>query len=544
MTFFSTLLLSMFITISLIPVFRRLAIRLQAFDYPDARKVHRLPLPKSGGAAMAAGVLVPVLLWVPMNDLARAILIGSGILVVFGLIDDFKNLSYKAKFVGQLAAALTVILYGGVKIQSLGMLLPDDVLVPDWLAIPLTLIAIVGVTNAINLSDGLDGLAGGICLLSFGCIGYLAYRGENLMITTFSVAMIGAIVGFLRYNTYPATLFMGDAGSQLLGFSAVTLSVGLTQGNTPLSPLLPLILLGFPVLDTLTVMSERITKGRSPFKADKNHLHHKLLRVNLFHTEAVFVIYVIQAFLVTAAFILRFYSEWLLLIGYVVFSGVIVFGFVVAEKSGWKLNRGFLDRKIKQRLKGLKDKQLPVKVAFRITCLGFAVLVLFSCFVPASVPMPFSLFSIVIAGLILVTWLAKKDWMTYAVRIAIFLFIPVLIYVGAMDMTSWCNGAFSKVYNLSFGVLALFAILTLKFTRRQLGFRVSPVDFLILFVALVVPNLPDEQIRSLHLGLVAAKIIVLFFSFEVIVGELRGQLNRFGLSAIVAMVIIGVRGLL
>lgn len=517
---------------------------MQALDYPDARKVHRLPLPKSGGAAMAAGVLVPVLLWVPMNDLVRAILIGSGILVVFGLIDDFRNLSYKAKFVGQLAAALTVILYGGVKIQSLGMLLPDDVLLPDWLAIPLTLIVIVGVTNAINLSDGLDGLAGGICLLSFGCIGYLAYRGDNLMITTFSVAMIGAIVGFLRYNAYPATLFMGDAGSQLLGFSAVTLSVGLTQGNTPLSPLLPLILLGFPILDTLTVMSERITKGRSPFKADKNHLHHKLLRVNLFHTEAVFVIYVLQAFLVTAAFILRFYSEWLLLIGYVVFSGLIVFGFVVAEKSEWKLNRGFLDRMIKQRLKGLKDKQLPVKVAFTITCLGFPVLVLFSCFVPASVPMPFSLVSIVIAGLILVTWLAKKDWMTYAVRIAIFLFIPVLIYVGAIDMTSWCNGAFSKVYNLSFGVLALFAILTLKFTRRQQGFKVSPVDFLILFIALVVPNLPDEQIRSLHMGLVAAKIIVLFFSFEVIVGELRGQSNRFGLSAIVAMVIIGVRGLL
>jgi len=125
-----------------------------------------------------------------------------------------------------------------------------------------------------------------------------------------------------------------------------------------------------------------------------------------------------------------------------------------------------------------------------------------------------------------------------------FLFIPVLIYVGAMDMTSWCNGAFSNVYNLSFGVLALFAILTLKFTRRQQGFKVSPVDFLILFIALVVPNLPDEQIRSLHMGLVAAKIIVLFFSFEVIVGELRGQLNRFGLSAMVAMVIIGVRGLL
>jgi len=300
----------MFITIALIPLFRRLAIRVQALDYPDARKVHPLPIPKSGGVAMAVGLFVPVLVWAPMNDLTRAILIGAGILVVFGLIDDFRNLGYKAKFLGQFAAALTVIIYGGVKIQSLGMLLPDDVLLSDWLAIPFTLIVIVGVINAINLSDGLDGLAGGICILSFCCIAYLAYQTGNLVVAIFSIAMIGTIIGFLRFNTYPAILFMGDAGSQLLGFSSITLSIHLTH-----------------------------------------HLHHKLLRLNLFHTEAVVVIYFLQAFLVSCAFVFRYYSDWLILIGYIVFSGLVVSGFMVAEKVDWQMGRGFIENRLKVRLR-------------------------------------------------------------------------------------------------------------------------------------------------------------------------------------------------
>jgi UDP-GlcNAc:undecaprenyl-phosphate GlcNAc-1-phosphate transferase len=544
MIFFSTLLLSMFITISLIPLVRRAAVRVQAMDLPDGRKVHPYPMPKSGGLAMSVGLLVPVLLWVPMDHFARAVLAGAGVLVVFGLVDDLKGLGYRAKFMGQIAAALIVIFYGGLKIESLGMLLPDDVILPDWISIPLTLIAVVGVTNAINLSDGLDGLAGGICLLSFCCLAYLAYRTEYLMIATFSMAAIGAIIGFLRFNTYPATLFMGDAGSQLLGFTAVTLSVGLTQANAPLSPVLPLIILGFPILDTLTVMSERIAKGKSPFKADKNHLHHKLLELNLFHTEAVFVIYVAQALLVTLAFVLRFYSDWLLLGGYGLFCGIVVFGFIVAEKSEWKLQRGFLDSMIKQRLKGLKHKNRPINVSFRISCVAFAIIVLVSCMVPENVPRAFSLFTGLLIIPILMTQSFKRDWLAGVLRTVDFLFVSVLIYVGETSTASWMNGVLAQAYNLSFGVLALFSILTLKFTKRRKGFKTSPVDFLILFIALVVPNMPDERIRALHMGLVAAKIIVLFFSFEVIVGEVRGKLNKLALFTLFALAVSSVRGFL
>jgi UDP-GlcNAc:undecaprenyl-phosphate GlcNAc-1-phosphate transferase len=543
MLLFSTLLLSLFITITLMPVTRKLAIRLHGMDIPNERKVHPYPMPKSGGIAMAVGICVSVLLWANGDQFVRAVLLGTGIVVVFGLIDDFRDIGYKGKFIGQIAAALVVIFYCGVTIRSLGMLLPHDVLLPAWVAIPLTVLVIVGVTNAINLSDGLDGLAGGISLLSFICIGYLAYRAGNMGIALFSVAVVGAIFGFLRFNTFPATLFMGDAGSQCLGFTGITLSLALTQGNTPLSPLLPLLLLGFPVLDTLTVMLSRLYHGKSPFKADTNHFHHKLIGLGFYHTEAVFIIYVIQAFLVTAAFVLRFYSDWLLLSLYIGLSGLILFVFFITSKKQWKVTRyALIDTAIKGRLKVLREKNILIQVSFRILEIGTYALLLFTCFVPASVPRYISLIAIGFLGSISLIGFLKKEWLGVTLQFALYLMIPLIIYAGATNMAQWMLNPLERPYNLSFGVLALLVILTLKFTRRRKGFKVTPMDFLILFIALVVPNIPDIRIQSYHMGLIAAKIIVLFFTYEVLIGELRGKLSRLGLTTIAALVIVAIRG--
>ena len=167
MIFLSTLLISILVTITLVPLFGRLAVKVHALDMPDERKVHQIPIPRTGGIAMVIGAFLPLLYWNSGELLVRAWLAGAGVLAIFGILDDFRGLGYKAKLAGQVLAALIVIFYGGVKVQSLGMLLPDGYLLPGWLAVPLTLFAIVGVTNAINLADGLDGLAGGICLLIF-----------------------------------------------------------------------------------------------------------------------------------------------------------------------------------------------------------------------------------------------------------------------------------------------------------------------------------------------------------------------------------------
>ena len=228
----------------------KLAARFHMVDFPNPRKVHVRPIPRIGGVAMAIGAFVPIILWSTLNDFVIAYLLGAIVICVFGFIDDMRELGYKAKFLAQIAAAVIVVAYGDVRIDSLGSLLPAGVELPDWFSIALTLLAIIGVINAINLADGLDGLAGGITLLSFFAIGYLAYVMEDQLIMLISLSMAGAIFGFLRFNTHPATLFMGDTGSQLLGFTAIVLALKITQNDSALSPVLPLIILGFPILDT------------------------------------------------------------------------------------------------------------------------------------------------------------------------------------------------------------------------------------------------------------------------------------------------------
>jgi UDP-GlcNAc:undecaprenyl-phosphate GlcNAc-1-phosphate transferase len=548
MIFLSTLLISMFITMVLIPILRAAAERAgYGVDFPNPRKVHSAPIPKVGGVAMALGALVPVLFAADGGRFVNAVLIGAAIVAAFGLVDDLRGLGWKAKFAGQVIAALVVILYGQLKICFLGECLPAGVALPDLVAVPLTVLVIVGVTNAINLSDGLDGLAGGVCLLIFICIGFLSFAGEDFPDRLFTMVMCaavtGAIFGFLRYNTFPATVFMGDTGSQLLGFLAICLSLSATQRSTPLSPFLPLLLVGFPVLDTLTVMVERIAAGRSPFAADKNHFHHKLVRLGLFHTEAVVAIYAIAALLVTAAFLLRYHSDRTLILLYLVFSALAVGGLTAAERSGFQFHRtGFFDVVIKGRLRRLKEKKLLIRSCFAPVEWGVPLLFLAAGLVPGELP---GYFSFLAAGFLVANafcWTTRREQLPAVLRMSFYLAVPLVLRMGQVDAAAWIPPALLWVYTLSFGGLALFTVLTLKFTRRQKGFKATPMDFLILLIAVVVPNLPDPLIRSASMGELAVKIIVMFFSFEVLLGELRGSTTRLTLAVLAGLALLAVRG--
>ena len=542
MIFLTTILISMFITIVLIPILRLLAFRMNILDVPDSRKAHVTPIPKSGGIAVVLGAILPVLFWAPIDNQVWAILIGVGILFVFGLLDDVKNLNYKIKLAAQLAAALVVILYGGINIKSLGMLMPDNFLLPDLVAIPLTVVVIIGVTNAINLADGLDGLAGGICLFSFICIGYLAYQSENIAFALVAVGVAGALFGFLRFNTHPAVLFMGDTGSQFLGFIMISLALGLTQGNTPYSSMLPLLLVGFPILDTLTVMTERIASGKPPFMADKNHFHHKLMRLNLSHTEAVFSLYFFQAFLVTSAYLFRFYSEWFLLILYLIFSILIILGFIVTDRSGWKIEREYsLKKLLQEKLVVLGKSNLPIKICFKIVEYGIPLILIFTSLLAANTPDYFAYFSLGLIALILATRLSGRIRNVGGLRLVLYLFIPFSVYLANANQSERLAGWFLTTYNSSFLFIAIFTVLTLILSRRD-GFKATPMDFIILFVALIVPNLPDFQIQNYQMGLVAAKIIVLFFGYDILLGELRGEFKKVEGLTLAAMALVVVRG--
>lgn len=543
MTHFYLPLFSLFITSALIPILRKLAGRVFAMDIPSPRKVHTRPIPKVGGIAMALGTILPLTFWAPGTVFLKTLLMGSGVIILFGFMDDMKNLSYGWKFVGQVIAALIVIYWGRVEIRSLGMLLPDDMLLPPWVSLPLTLVVIVGVTNAINLADGLDGLAGGISMLSFVFIGYLSLYTGQTTIALASAAMVGAIFGFLRFNTHPATLFMGDTGSQFLGFMAITLSLQLTQTNEPLSPLLPLILLGFPVLDTLTVMSERVAAGKSPFLPDRNHFHHKLMRIGFYQPEAVFVIYVIQSFLVTAAYVFRYTTEWFLLGFSLFFSGIIVTGFLLSDHYQWRLKRHeFVDVAIKGRLRVLKEKNIIIRVSFRILEYGLFLVLIFTCVLPASVPWYISLFTLAysIGGFLIL--LFRKEWRQGVLRLAFYLTVPFVLYLGHVKPASWIEPWMMDTHTVSFVFLVVAMLLTLRFTRRKKGFKTTPMDFLILFVVLVIPNLPGEYVNVGHAGVIAAEMLVLFFGFEVLLGEIRGELNRVTIFSVAFLAVVGIKG--
>jgi len=542
MILFSTFLISTIITILLMPIFINLAYKANIMDFPDERKVHSEPTPRVGGIAMGLGAFLPIILWSPIDPFVKSMLISSGILVLFGLIDDVKHIGFKPKFVGQIIATLFVILYGGLKIKTFGMLAPQGYLLPDWISIPLTLLIVVAVTNAFNLSDGLDGLAGGISLLTFLCIGYLAYSYNFQSLETMSVAMIGAIFGLLRYNTHPAVVFMGDSGSQLLGFFAITISLALTQRSTQLSPVLPLFIIGLPVIDTLWVIVRRIKLRKSPFVADKNHLHHKLMRLGLFHSESVILIYLLHAFLVCVAFIFRSESGWFLLLLYSLFCGLMATTAYFVAKNGWKIKRyDFIDKIVKHRLRTLKNETSLIKFSFKGAEIVFISLIICSCFLPAHLNIYFSFFAMASLFLIILTWLIKKEWTSGLIEITIFLLIPFLVYFSEKDTVYLLNTTLKNAYTLSFGVLTICTLLTLKFTRRS-GFKTTPMDILILLFALVIPNLPDERIQSWQMGLVAAEIVVLFFSYEVLKVELRLKTKKLSVATLVALSIISLRG--
>ena len=314
--------IAMVVTMALIPPLVRVAARLQVLDDPASRKVHTQPIPRVGGIAMVVGSLLPLCLWLPMDRTLVAYLLAVIVLLVFGAWDDRVTLSPRTKFVGQLIAVLIVMLVGHVSIDT--MMLGERVALPDWLGFGLTLLFLLGITNAINLSDGLDGLAGGTTLLCCAALALLGQSWDVRFVETVGVVLMGAILGFLRFNTYPARIFMGDAGSQFLGFSVGVLSILLTkQTATPLSTALPLLLIGLPVLDTLIVIVLRLHAGRSPFAADRQHFHHRLLALGLDHHEAVIVIYAVQCLLLLLAWQLRFENDVLIVATFLRLCGAV-----------------------------------------------------------------------------------------------------------------------------------------------------------------------------------------------------------------------------
>jgi UDP-GlcNAc:undecaprenyl-phosphate GlcNAc-1-phosphate transferase len=255
-------------------------------DIPDnQRKIHKNPKPLVGGIGMLVVVSFSSVLFVTPTDINLRGYYSSVIMLgIVGFLDDFSDLHYSYKFIAQMLASIIMMKYSNTILQSFGNIVPFFHGDLGYFALPVTILSAIGVINAINMLDGLDGLAGGVSLIAFISFAIFAFVNGQIEIMLLSVALIGALSGFLRYNWYPSKLFMGDAGSSFLGFSLTFLSIFVTQGEGNLGivpPVAPLLILTVPIVDTVTVMTKRMLKGKSPFFADKSHLHHMLMRLGL-----------------------------------------------------------------------------------------------------------------------------------------------------------------------------------------------------------------------------------------------------------------------
>ena len=288
---------SFLLTAVLTPLVILLATWCRCLDLPGTRRVHQRVTPRWGGLAFFAGVL-PVLLYIEPEDGLAGFIAGCFLLVGVGVVDDLKSLGWGIKMAAMATAATLVIFVGDMTIHQIGYFGTAGRLELGWYSIPFTYLCIIGVTNAINLIDGLDGLAGGISLIAFLFMGIAAAGSGNLPAVLLCLAYVGALAAFLLFNFPVAKIFMGDSGSIFLGFSLSFMAIWLTQeAGSTIEPMFPLLVLLLPVFDTLRVLIVRMWNGKNPFKADNLHLHHLMLKLDFSPVTAVLLFW-----LMTAAF--------------------------------------------------------------------------------------------------------------------------------------------------------------------------------------------------------------------------------------------------
>jgi len=509
----------MLVSLLLVPPLRRYATTLKLVDTPDERKVHQSIVPRVGGIAMIGGTLFAILVWLEPGMALYSFLAGVIIIAVFGTWDDRNQLGYRIKFLGQFIASLLVILVGDVKVNSLPFLY--DEVIPDYIAVPFTLFAMLGITNAINLTDGLDGLAGGSSLLSLGVIALLGLVAGDINFVLLCMAIMGAILGFLRFNTHPASIFMGDTGSQFLGFSLGVLVIWLTQNIYPvISPSIAIIILGLPVLDTLYVMSQRLFEGRSPFRPDKRHIHHKLLSAGLDHYEAVSCIYLVQSTMVLCAYIFRFQNDFMIL-GIYLLSGLFFLYLIEILNRHAIINRNRDRYSLFRRLMEQGDNRSQL-IRFCAATGSTSLLVYFAIIImevetiPAEV-MLISAVLLIAGGLI--TMVTKGIGGIGWLRLELYLTCTLMVYLCHINPPF--DIVVMRAVNLLYAAFLVITFLGLVLPERGKQ-NITPLDYLIIFVMVVLYGLPENRFADVgHYSVDIIRLFLLFYLCEFILMSVK-----------------------
>jgi UDP-GlcNAc:undecaprenyl-phosphate GlcNAc-1-phosphate transferase len=470
MDYLAGALVAFFATVILIPQLARVSGRVGLVDHPSHRKVHVEPIPVCGGVAMACGSAAAlVLLGVPLT-VFLPYCAGAALLMIVGVLDDIREIGYGWRLGCQALAAL-IVAWSGTSIGDL----PFVGAVPHWLDVAISVLFMVAVTNAVNLLDGLDGLAGGCALLSLLAIGFISLGAGHREVTLLAVVVAAAILAFLHHNTHPAAVFMGDAGSTFLGFTLAVLAL-MTIGASPgaVSPLVLLPLIGLPLVDTAKVFCERLALGRSPFSADRRHLHHRLLAADLCHRDVVTIFYLMQGAIVFTAALLHRQGSLRLAVFFALAALVVVAGTEMLARTGivGRLRVNAADR----RNLWLRRRRWLPSASRHAVGYAIAAFLVIGAAVPGRVPADLAAVAVVLAALLLLERRFVEAGLEAVFRVAVLGTVILIGYLVLNGPLAASPAAGNAITTFALALVAALAV-AMRVTRRDV-FAVSPRDVL------------------------------------------------------------------
>ena len=302
------------IVFAVTPTVGNIARRMGAMDEPNARKIHEDPVPRLGGLAIYFGFIIPALLFLPLTNEMKGVLVGASVITLVGAVDDFRDTGPLIKFAGQFLAAGCLIWYG-LRIDYISLPFVGHIDLQPEIAIAITLIWVVSLINIVNFIDGMDGLAAGVCTIAAGTFAIIALSMGRVEAGILAAILAGTTLGFLRHNFFPASIFMGDSGSMLLGFilAAVTVN-GVLKSVAAVTLVIPLLILGVPIFDLSFAILRRVKNRQNIFQPDRGHLHHRLFNIGFSQRKAVLVLYAWCSLMSSLALSMRFASSFVTII--------------------------------------------------------------------------------------------------------------------------------------------------------------------------------------------------------------------------------------
>lgn len=527
--------LSLFMSFTLVPFLMRHAGALGLMDRSDnQRKIHEGIIPRSGGLAIALSVLLPLFYLLQDTSYALGLLLASVVIVIFGIIDDRHELEYRWKIVGQ-SIAITIFLIGLPDLPKMPFYLDST---PAWLTYFVLFLFLLGTTNAVNLSDGLDGLAAGTTLLSLGLIAYLGYEAEINFIFVMALAVMGSLLGFLRYNTHPAKVFMGDTGSQFIGFISATLAISVTQhANSAASPMLPIIILGLPILDTLMVMAIRMRQGKPPFSPDKNHIHHQLMKLGFHHYEAVATIYILQILLIVAGFSFRHLPDMFLLTCYLAFASTLVYLIYLGRIKNWllhpePLNNDYTEKRNPyfRRLDWLYQHN-PIIISISIVFTWVVLLLSVNNIQNNISNLALTCLIVVISICLILRKLSHINTRIMAYSASVLVLYPYCTTTQTISTSGFLI--------LLLACMGIFLALAIRITRKE-QFQLDNLDILILFILLATPMLPINLPEKMDFATMLVSLGLMLYAVEFLINKSKNQLLILNISAACILTILSI----